>query len=538
MAIESLDLSEAKAAIGPRHEAEKRELGLVRREEKLAQRNWSAAQVGRTTLDWGISILSRDQKIWTDLRKLRSRSRELADNESTMSTFLNLCVANVAGEHGIQMRPKVKKLRGDTLADTLNQQIKDEWKEWCQRGNCTMDGLMSFDELERLLVRTAALDGEFVVILKAADNPWGFALQFVDTDQLDPTFFDEQRGGQTFIRMGVEIDKFRKPVAYWLFTKHPNEYTTSPNNRVRVLAENCVHAYLPDSALQTRGVPWAAPAMYKMNMLRGYMEAELVAARVGACQMGVVINKAASEFEGEGVNEDGTVKMEAEPGGFMQFSGDVDFKQFDPSHPAGAFAPFVNAAKRDVAATLGVAYTSLTSDYSQVNFSSARAELMAERQMWRVRQKWMIESFHKRVFRAWLAMSVLRGRINLSVRDEDDVAAQIQWHPRGWDWVDPLKDIQAAAESVQNGFSTRTRILAKQGLDFEDVVQELADEIKLIESLGLYLGTDAKGDATAPEDLEQGEVAGQAAGQEAPPDAAGAAKPAAKPAAKKAAAKK
>lgn len=505
MAINALDLSEARAAVGEVARQEKREAALVRREEALAvKRSFTAAQVGRTTLDWATSILSRDLKLWTDLRRLRSRSRELADNESTMAKFLDLCVVNIIGKHGIKMQPKVKMLRGGGLADAVNQQIADEWAAWCARGNCTVDGRLSFDELERLLIRTAAMDGEFIVLMRPYENAWGFSLQQVDMDMLDHTYFDEDLGGGREIRMGVEVDKFRKPLAYWLWTKPPTEWTSNPLARVRVPAQTAIHAYLPDSALQTRGKPWAAPAMYKMNMLRGYLEAEITAARVGACQMGILINKGTDEFEGDGQNSDGTVKIDMQPGGFFQVFGDQEFKQFSPEHPATSFAPFVKECKRDIASALGVAYTSLADDLESVNFSSIRAGLLNERDMWRVRQKWIIESFHKPVFAMWLRQAVLSGRIDLSVREEEDVLAQICWHPRGWPWVDPLKDQQGNVEGVQNGFTTRTRTLAAQGFDFEETIAELAEEEKLIKKYGLKLGTDAKGKADAPEDVEEG----------------------------------
>jgi capsid protein len=104
----------------------------------------------------------------------------------------------------------------------------------------------------------------------------------------------------------------------------------------------------------------------------------------------------------------------------------------------------------------------------------------------------------------WLRQAVLSGRIDLSVRDEDEVISQIKWHPRGWPWVDPLKDMQANVEGVQNGFTTRSRVLSAQGYDLEETLAELSDEEKLIEKYGLKLGTDEKGDALAPEDAEEG----------------------------------
>jgi lambda family phage portal protein len=141
-----------------------------------------------------------------------------------------------------------------------------------------------------------------------------------------------------------------------------------------------------------------------------------------------------------------------------------------------------------------------------VNFSSIRAGLLDERDMWRVRQQWLIESFHKPVFRMWLQQAILAGRVNVQMRDEEEILDQIEWHPRGWPWVDPQKDMQANIEGVQNGFSTRSRVLAAQGYDLEDTLEELAAEEALIKSYGLKLGTDAKGVADAPEDEEEGDA--------------------------------
>lgn len=487
-----LDLTEAKAALPARKQS-----------LTVSKRTFSAAQVNRFTFDWATSILSRDQKLWQDLRKLRARSRELADNDPLAAKFLSLCVANIAGPKGIQLQSKVKALRGSALAGSLNQQIETEWKRWGKRGNCTVDGTMSFSDLERLFVRTVVMDGEFLCLLRAADNPWGFAVQVVDVDQLDSTHNVPPAQGRNEIRMGVEVDKNRKPVAYWLWTQHPNEWSTSDRARIRVPAEYVIHSFLPDSARQTRGVPWMTPAMYQMNMLKGYEEAAITAARVAACQSFAITTEDSGEddaFEGDGENLDGTVALEMTPGGGIRLGPGEDIKTISPEHPSTNYGQFVKECKRNIATALGVSYTSLADDLEGVNFSSIRAGLLNERDMWRVRQKFAITQFHRRIIRSWLSAAVLSGQIDLSVRDEDEVLESIHWHPRGWDWVDPKNDQNANVLAVENGFTTRTRILAERGYDLEETLAELAEEEKLIEKFGLKLGTDTKGEADTADD--------------------------------------
>jgi capsid protein len=59
------------------------------------------------------------------------------------------------------------------------------------------------------------------------------------------------------------------------------------------------------------------------------------------------------------------------------------------------------------------------------------------------------------------------------------------WNVRGWEWVDPLKDINASVVAIENGLSTRTLELAKQGLDFEEVLDQLAFEKDLAAEKGV-----------------------------------------------------
>lgn len=486
------------------------------RASELAIRGFNAAKITKTTVDWAMSPLSRDQKVFQALRPLRYRSRWLADNDATMQRYLALGVTNVIGAHGIRMQPKVKLQRGGNLNESLNDQIAAEWNAWGAKGVCTMDGKYSWHELEELVMRTTPMDGESLFLKNVADNPWGFGLQFLDADQLDPTYFVKWDGMRE-VRMGVELDKFQRPLAYWLYSGHPAEIGNGPANRYRIPASGVLHIYFPDSARQTRGIPWATPVMGLMYQLRGTYEAATVATRLAASVMGF-IRKPAPEGElpvtevdpredGLGGDDwrdrrtDGD-EIEAEPGSFHTLYDGEDITTFKSEFPTAALQPFIKEVKRDIGTGLDVAYVSLFDDLSDINFSSIRAGLLMERDTWRRKQKWIIANFHKPVFRAWLTSAVLAGRIKINTSDIDAVCEQVAWHPRGWDWVDPLKDADAAVLRLGNGMSTYAKELGSQGLDFEEVMDERAREQKYIEGLqekfGLrnpvVLGTDLAGD--------------------------------------------
>ena len=81
------------------------------------------------------------------------------------------------------------------------------------------------------------------------------------------------------IRMGVELDSFKRPVAYYVLTDHPNDdFFATPKQRkhVRVPASEVIHVFMPTRNYQTRGEPFMAPAISALKMLSGWREASLM----------------------------------------------------------------------------------------------------------------------------------------------------------------------------------------------------------------------------------------------------------------------
>ena len=81
-------------------------------------------------------------------------------------------------------------------------------------------------------------------------------------------------------------------------------------------------------------------------------------------------------------------------------------------------------------------------------------------------------------------MAVLSGQVELPDSNYTRYAAA-RFVPRGWPWVDPLKDMQATLLAINNGLASRTEALAEQGMDIDEVYETLQQEKKLAESYGL-----------------------------------------------------
>ncbi len=445
---------------------------------------FAGAGGSRLTLDWVAPILSADQECRGNLRLLRARGRELVRNNPIARHFLNMLSANVVGPAGIRYQSLVRKANGD-IDTATNKLIETSWLEWCKKGNCTVDGKLSMRAVQSLSLKTEAMDGEsFVRKVRGFNNKWGFALQTIDADQVDHLFSRPagNRSGDTEVRLGIEVDKWGKPVAYWVNPGHPSDFGGSLL-RESIPADQIIHIFDPYRVNQTRGLTWFHAVMMPLKMLNGYMEAEIVAARVGAAKMGFFIPNAESFDQPD---DQDPLRIEANAGVFEQLPPGYDFKEFTPDHPANAFEQFIKTNLRWVASGLGASYNALANDLQGVNYSSLRSGLLIERDHWKETQQHVAEEFMQPIFEDWLKMSLLTGALKLDSRDPERYNIG-KWIPRGWQWVDPYKETQAAVMGIAAALQTRGQVIADRGGDVEDVFEGLAEEDKMAEEFGIDL---------------------------------------------------
>ena len=445
----------------------------------------------RLTEDWILaSIRSADAEVRGDLRTLRKRAREMARNTAHCSRFIDLIADNVIGPHGIRLQSRPLGFDGE-LDEGAAQKIEEAWARWGDPKVCSADGRLSWHGIQELVVQTEAMDGEGILrMLPGFRNDFGFAVQLLDADQLDEELNRPAGKGTNEIRMGVEIDQWGRPVAYWMWDAHPFDLQGSfRRQRVRVPAEQIVHRYQIRRAGQTRGVSWFAPILMDAQMLSALQEAELIASRIAASKSGVFEYEDASMVPDPDLPHGTTdFTWDMEPGVFDTLPPGLKANFFDPTHPNGAFEGFNKIILHTIAAGLKTSYHSLTGDLREVNFSSIRQGSLQERDIYRRLQRRTWTHVHQPVFRWWLKWALTMGAIDLPLRDRARLERH-EWQGRGWPWIDPLKDIKAAELALELGLDSRTRLAAEQGRDFADVLDKLAREQELARRKGVAIGS-------------------------------------------------
>jgi lambda family phage portal protein len=397
---------------------------------------------------------------------------------------------------GIRMQAQVRMQRGGRLADEMNRRIEEEFDCWTSAKRCHCGGKLSWYDIQRLCITSMLESGE--VFVRLVKQPFGgskvpLGLEIIESDLLDDDYNDIAKNGNE-IRMGVEIDKWGRPVAYHFFDYHPGDYQFSyaqklARKRIRIPAEDVIHLYSIERPGQTRGVSAFATAIMRLRNLSGYEEAEIVAARASSSMMAFVKTPDQELFE------DGTFDQESvldfSPGSIRRLAPGEEMQFFSPNRPDDAFTPFVQQMLRAVAAGIGCSYTQVSSDFSQSNYSSSRLELLETRTHYKTLQQYLIESLCEEVYEKWLEMAVMAGVLDLPNYDSNpERYEEAKWIAPAAQFVDPQKEAAAYKELIRSGIMTLSQVIALHGGDFEDQMRQRQHELAVADELGIVLDTD------------------------------------------------
>lgn len=471
-------------------------LPFFKSKKKTTKRSYDAGASNRLLSDWLAVPTSADAEIYGDIAKVRERARELERNETYVEKFLFELENNIVGDKGIILQSEPMQQDGSGKVDRLAKDaIEWAWHDQNKIENYTVTKQLSGVDADRLALRCIARDGELIVrIVKGYNNKFGFAVQFIEPDQLDHHYNGEYQGRE--IRMGIELNEFGVPLAYWIDQEHPGDYYVSfrsqGKRRIRVPADEIIFPFRQQRAGQTRGMSWLVNAMTHLKMLGGYEEAELVAARTAASKMGFFYSEGTDYGETDPDNPEAHFTMEAEPGLMDQLPAGLKFQAWDPQHPSTAFEGFRKAMLRRIASGLTMSYNTLANDLEGVNYSSLRDGKITERDGYKVIQNWMINSYKRPIFLNWLEHSLDMGLIRINQGrgaalpfSKFDKFAEHSFVPRRWQWVDPKKDAEALQLMRDNNWTSDSEIIAERGGEIDTLYKQIAEDNKLAESMGI-----------------------------------------------------
>jgi lambda family phage portal protein len=431
---------------------------------------------------------------------LRARARNLAANNEHGKRFLSMVAANVVGRRNPRLQVRALRDQRDpnkptTLDKTANDTIEIHFERWGKTADIT-GRHRSLYAWFRTVVKGVARDGEALVrVVRDRRLPYGIGVQLLEADRLEDDRNQRLDNGNT-IRQGVEIDSTGRAVAYWVKTAHPGEnYATRAAGVERIPAKDIIHLFLPERAEQVRGITWLHAIIIRASVIHNFEEAAVVAAQIGASKV-AALERADDGVDATDSMADGKVgnalQMNVQAGEMFELPPGYKLNSWNPEYPHANFESFLKACLRGLAAGLDVAAHNLTGDMTDVNYSSARIAELSEREAWMILQDWFIESLAMPLYEEWLAMALISGAITFEITGKALPADKLQkflnasrFQGRRWAWVDPLKEAEANAKRLETQLTSRTRLAAEQGDEFEDILDELAQEQDLIKAAKL-----------------------------------------------------
>lgn len=479
--------------------------GAAERDRKraIAQREaYDAARTNRLLQDWVFSGLTPDDEARFSGPRIRDRARELERNSPIARNFLRVASINVIGPYGIGCQPQVRDANGN-LDRVTNAYIRAKFLDWSR--SVTIDGRMSLPAFSRLAFKTVIREGEsFVRAWRSySKNAYGFALEGIDPDLVDETLNEPRSDTRNEIRLGIEVDEHSMPVAYHVWNRPPRLVSSLPREVTRIPADQIRHLYDPERMNQTRGISWMVAAMVGTRHLDKFREASVVKERIQASKMGF-IERRDNEFGTSMTKEErGALNIEANPGTFLVLPDGYTVNAWGGDGPGTAFGEFVKDAMRFLATAYGVSYSTLSGDLSDVNYSSYKGGMLNEKDLWRLLQNWWIGGFQDWVYQEWLLAATLRGLATggasgLVLPGQDpEVYGACRWGYKGWPSLEPLKETQAAIAGIKTGLASRRRVLAEQGIELEDVLEDLAEEQELADEYGVDISGPAESKTTS-----------------------------------------
>lgn len=465
------------------------------------KRAYGAAQSSNLTSSWTTAAKTADQVVYQNLRVLRARSRDQFEGNDFARRFVEMVKTHVVGPDGFNLQATVEGRDGklDTVA---NDAIEREWKSWQRSRTSHAPGHLHFTDFCRLAMGALATDGE-VIIHRRLGSKYGayqYALTFIDPVLLDVLYNEDLRNGHR-VRFGIEYDEDDRAVAYYFAKSSHLPYLPHGEKEYRrVPAEEITHLYISERVGQRRGIPWLATPLLRMQMLDGYSEAAVTAARLGAAKAVFYRSDGDGDPDLSGIatlEENGQLVEEIDPASANILPPGVIPDAYDPTYPHQQFDSFVKAQLRSIAAGLGVSYHKMANDLEGVNYSSGRLGELEDRELWKRLQNWMIESFIRPLYEDWLALQLKLGTITVPTRTGPmplsgtfDRYARVSIQGRRWEWTDPQKEANGNKINLDNYLTSPQRVLRNAGHDPEEIVNEWKKWRQMLADAGLPLPDD------------------------------------------------
>lgn len=167
-----------------------------------------------------------------------------------------------------------------------------------------------------------------------------------------------------------------------------------------------------------------------------------------------------------------------------------EFQMHTAATPGSQYLPFSKNLQREMARRLGITVESLSMDHSDATYSSVRMGISSIWPLVIRRRERIAAPFVQAIYEKWLEEAIAERRMPLrggltAFTTHKQAIVWAEWKGPEQPSADPYKDALANKVNLETGSTSLQRIYAAKGLDWEEELDQIGNEIKKSEAIGL-----------------------------------------------------
>jgi len=494
--------------------------------------------LSREMLRWQPHSGSPDAIINSGKKLADDRSRDMLLNDGYLAGVLHTSRDSIVGaaylmisQPNLDVLSAIDKRFDETWAEEFEQAVEGRFNLVSESRANFLDATRrdTLTGMIRLGVASHVFSGEVLASaewIRDSDRPFNTAIQMLAPDRLCNPNLEQDT---LRLRRGVALNMWERPVGYYIRSGYMGDvYSTMDQVSWKyVEAEKpwgrrmIIHLMERDMPGQTRAVSELTSALKQMRMTRKFQDITLQNAVIKASYAATMESELPMEMLASSMGGADPSAMENFLGSYLErlqdFMGGSNNLTVDGAQipvlfpntklnmqslgtPGGVGTNFEISLLRHIAAALGISYEEFARDFSQTNYSSARASMNGTEKRMKAKKRYVADGLASNIYDLWFEEDWNAGNLPMPVGMDPSIfyAPLVKQALTGCEWIgagrgqiDEVKETQAATMRIANGLSTYDREAARLGLYFKDVVRQQQKEKKLMEAAGLNFNTSA-----------------------------------------------
>lgn len=401
--------------------------------------------------------------------EIRSKARGMSINDPKIKHYAETMANQVVGTEGSTIEYSITGEKSPAFL-AAEKKITREWSAWCKAP--TRCGNLDFLDLQKLIVRGLAIDGEVLIRKLAGVEPM---LEYVDVAAIDTQKNTINRSNGMLTAYGFTFDNQGRRTAI-TFRQPSHRGYNFEKQTITLAASAFIYEMAGIMANQPRGIPPVSAGLAGATLLGqfdfGAIQAMLLATKtspvIETTQVGGINPRDAGRTTAEKLKPK-DLKLQA--GQILKLFPGQKMTSYSPNSPNFAFKEFAIELMKRIAQAMGLSYNAFTGDWTQTSYSSSKASTVMDREHYGEVQRKLNKIIYK-IYCYWVG-----GKIPVGLTEDERYALMNpSIESRAWPMLDYGKELNPLSTLWTAGGLSLKVIAKKMGVPYEPLKQQILDE--------------------------------------------------------------